>query len=210
MDIKMKKVLGFIFFSAMAFSFNANAIILSGHESVIVTGNDLTKQLYTAADGNEVDTIIAYGALGNSGSQTEADWMMAVFDHLNITDHGSIVGVDKIEFDTEADSDAYWGPAVEEGIYSGDLNYANSHYLIKIGEGKLADPKYDTFLYENLESLMVATLNLKWLAEFSQFTGKNFDIYRVSHVSEIPVPAAFWLVGTALIGFIGLSRKTSV
>jgi hypothetical protein len=31
---------------------------------------------------------------------------------------------------------------------------------------------------------------------------------RVADVSEIPVPAAFWLFGTALIGFIGYSRRT--
>ncbi len=29
-------------------------------------------------------------------------------------------------------------------------------------------------------------------------------------VSEVPVPAAVWLFGTALLGFIGLSRKTSI
>jgi len=29
-------------------------------------------------------------------------------------------------------------------------------------------------------------------------------------VSEVPVPAAVWLFGTALIGFVGLSRKRSV
>ena len=26
----------------------------------------------------------------------------------------------------------------------------------------------------------------------------------------VPVPAAFWLFGTALIGFIGISRRTRV
>jgi hypothetical protein len=29
-------------------------------------------------------------------------------------------------------------------------------------------------------------------------------------VSPVPVPAAFWLFGTALIGFVGLSRRTSL
>ncbi|MDC1287798.1 VPLPA-CTERM sorting domain-containing protein [Gammaproteobacteria bacterium] len=29
-------------------------------------------------------------------------------------------------------------------------------------------------------------------------------------VSEVPVPAAFWLFGTALIGFIGMSRRTNL
>jgi hypothetical protein len=32
----------------------------------------------------------------------------------------------------------------------------------------------------------------------------------VSSVSAVPVPAAFWLFGTALIGFVGMSRRTSV
>lgn len=29
-------------------------------------------------------------------------------------------------------------------------------------------------------------------------------------VSEVPVPAAFWLFGSALIGFIGFSRRTNL
>jgi hypothetical protein len=40
---------------------------------------------------------------------------------------------------------------------------------------------------------------------------KDFDdmLVRVD-VSAVPVPAAFWLFGTALIGFIGISRRTQV
>lgn len=40
---------------------------------------------------------------------------------------------------------------------------------------------------------------------------KDFDdmLVRVD-VSPVPVPAAFWLFGTALIGFIGISRRTRV
>jgi hypothetical protein len=30
------------------------------------------------------------------------------------------------------------------------------------------------------------------------------------HIPEVPVPAAFWLFGTALIGFIGMSRRTNL
>ena len=29
-------------------------------------------------------------------------------------------------------------------------------------------------------------------------------------ISEVPLPAAFWLFGTALIGFVGFSRRTAV
>lgn len=38
----------------------------------------------------------------------------------------------------------------------------------------------------------------------------NFEEWGYSSVSAVPVPAAFWLFGTALIGFVGLSRKTKV
>jgi len=33
---------------------------------------------------------------------------------------------------------------------------------------------------------------------------------QISDLSEIPVPAAFWLFGTALIGFVGMSRRRKV
>jgi hypothetical protein len=29
-------------------------------------------------------------------------------------------------------------------------------------------------------------------------------------VSAVPVPAAIWLFGSALVGFVGMSRRTSV
>jgi len=34
--------------------------------------------------------------------------------------------------------------------------------------------------------------------------------FYTSGMSPVPVPAAFWLFGTALIGFIGISRRTKV
>jgi hypothetical protein len=34
--------------------------------------------------------------------------------------------------------------------------------------------------------------------------------YYIANMSPVPVPAAIWLFGTALLGFVGLSRKTKV
>jgi hypothetical protein len=72
------------------------------------------------------------------------------------------------------------------------------------------------------EVLTVTILSLL----FSDFTAALADDFRIGiHVhsfndggsesfvtppSAIPVPAAFWLFGTALIGFIGMSRRTKV
>ncbi|MCP4471143.1 MAG: VPLPA-CTERM sorting domain-containing protein [Gammaproteobacteria bacterium] len=41
-------------------------------------------------------------------------------------------------------------------------------------------------------------------------TGYDLQISRSLSLSPIPVPAAVWLFGTALIGFVGMSRRTSV
>jgi hypothetical protein len=46
-----------------------------------------------------------------------------------------------------------------------------------------------------------------FLATTEQGTG---DITLNLSVSPVPVPAAVWLFGTALIGFVGMSRRTSV
>ena len=45
------------------------------------------------------------------------------------------------------------------------------------------------------------------------FTGKSIShaaLFTGGDVPAVPVPAAVWLFGTALLGFFGLSRKTSV
>ncbi len=41
--------------------------------------------------------------------------------------------------------------------------------------------------------------------------GGNSDYsYKISFASAVPVPAAVWLFGTALIGFVGMSRRRKV
>ncbi len=39
---------------------------------------------------------------------------------------------------------------------------------------------------------------------------RNTAEYLSASISAVPVPAAFWLFGTALIGFIGVSRRTKI
>lgn len=49
---------------------------------------------------------------------------------------------------------------------------------------------------------------------FAGITSNELDFHlspdRVADVSQVPVPAAFWLFGSALIGFIGFSRRTNL
>ena len=54
-------------------------------------------------------------------------------------------------------------------------------------------------------------IQLGFGAKYTEW-GTNTPEYLATalHVSPVPVPAAFWLFGTALIGFVGVSRRTKV
>ena len=55
-------------------------------------------------------------------------------------------------------------------------------------------------------------IRLGFGSDFSGNTGRNTPEYLTAEltVSPVPVPAAIWLFGTALIGFVGMSRRTKI
>ncbi len=70
----------------------------------------------------------------------------------------------------------------------------------------------------DLSSYIGLTLGLRYLLQNEdpglQFTGTTTTISNLTIAnnlpSPVPIPAAFWLFGTALIGFIGVSRRRKV
>jgi hypothetical protein len=65
-----------------------------------------------------------------------------------------------------------------------------------------------TFLYTGLATIKVSQFDDQPLFEYSTY---QLQISRdPGAVSAVPVPAAIWLFGSALIGFVGMSRRTSV
>jgi len=97
------------------------------------------------------------------------------------------------------------GPAVDCSVHC--------YLVVKDGEHEPARYLFDLALspYE-WDGVMVLNITGFWQNGVRGSDGKG----SISHVaiygdiSEIPVPAAFWLFGTALIGFIGISRRTRV
>lgn len=196
----MKKTIGYIFALTLLASLNVNA--------ALVSDADVLQQ---ELDG--LDPIIAYTSLENSGDATEIAWMnQALEDFYGQGSFDPISTITKLEFEDDDAVDDLWGDPVGTDSMGGDIHTGSTteedHYLVKIGGGSLS---YDTFLFNNVGDLALATIGLGWMDYLSDFAGNNFDVYRLSHqVSAVPVPAAFWLFGTALIGFIGFSRRTKI
>lgn len=73
----------------------------------------------------------------------------------------------------------------------------------------------------NDDYVLEGSFDLGLLALFDENTGgriityltmscANDEAITVGDISPVPVPAAFWLFGSALLGFIGMSRRTRV
>jgi len=58
---------------------------------------------------------------------------------------------------------------------------------------------------------LAAVLGSTWVTDTLDYTITGGEMYlSAMELSEVPVPAAFWLFGTALLGFISFSRRTKV
>ena len=69
--------------------------------------------------------------------------------------------------------------------------------------------------------MLEVSFDLGLLSLFNEQTGGRIITYLTmscvndeaivdAHVSPVPLPSAVWLFGSALIGFIGMSRRTRV
>jgi hypothetical protein len=95
---------------------------------------------------------------------------------------------------------------------SGDIVDCSSPCYLTVKGGKDNPARYlfDLALsgpigWDGVENLILSDF---W-ASPDQGSISNFAIYGTA-VSPIPVPAAVWLFGTALIGFVGMSRRREV
>jgi hypothetical protein len=100
----------------------------------------------------------------------------------------------------------YFGATVTYG--SGEFVDCSFQCYLLVKDGKHAPARYlfNLALYPfDWDGQMVLNLT-----DFWPNGGSISHIAIFGGMSAVPVPAAFWLFGTALIGFIGVSRRTKV
>ena len=137
----------------------------------------------------------------------------ALFDLFSLTDGndnvvGSWKGSGKYADSTDYDHQPY-------SYGSTDTFKMENGHLVKSGISGAYSPNAGD------DGVLEVSFDLGLLSLFDETTGGKIITYLTmscandeaivhADVSAVPVPAAFWLFGTALIGFIGISRRTQV
>lgn len=77
-----------------------------------------------------------------------------------------------------------------------------------IGEGEILTVTILTLLFPEFTAALADDFRIG--LHVHRFADGGSESFVTAPLSPVPVPAAFWLFGTALIGFIGMSRRTKV
>ena len=147
------------------------------------------------------DTLLASDTLKNSGFKTERDWIQDVLG----------VSIDYTQLSGSVSDGSNW-EAVDSGVagdyaFKFDIGFNTAYYLLKVGGGNGTGTEETHYLYNNLDSLQYAFINL------SDF-GANVKLDNIGVISHgghtggggtnVPEPG---IVGLLAIGLLGMVAR---
>ena len=195
-----------------AFEPNTFGLEITGHAT---NDNDNQQFAYldwgTAGLGVCKDAVVDNSsATGNTGNRCLNDDGSSNAGDDNVTDHEYL----ELVFDQDVVVDNLWFNNNHDGGFG--TNSDGSEDMVTIGVGPLAtvvdDPggvfngnAFDLALGVGIGPFTVLQGEKLWIA----FNNEQFYLSAME-VSAVPVPAAIWLFGSALVGFVGFGRRRSI
>jgi hypothetical protein len=169
----------------------------------------ILKQSFMQSQGN----IAGAGLFLTPRTGGNGDITIALLDDTMTLKRSGTLAVDTTSSDWDPDDDGewvdvFWAPLVASLTDTFYLRFTSgvtgeSGFLA--GAALNGSPNSDQYIKG------IATIgSTKYDGTAEPFRDVTFRTYYDNDLSAVPVPAAAWLFGTALIGFIGFSRRTTV
>ncbi len=152
-------------------------------------------------DVGGVDTLITAADLGNAGYGDVNSWASGVLGFSITFEDVTGSGGESGNWKT-----TYNGAVIALNTYTFDLPESSAYYIVKTGKASWNGAGADHFLFQNLDALSWAVINL-------QAQGINIqNIGKISHLraggnTQVPEPATLILLGLGLMGIAGIRRK---
>jgi len=160
---------------------------------------------YVLSEVGVHDNLLAAETLRNSGEATEEAWIEDVLG----------MDIDYTQFGNVSEG-SNW-QSVSDGVagdyaFEFDIGFNPEYYLLKLGGGNGTGTDYTHYLYDNLESLQYAFVNLSDFGEDVKL--ENIGI--VSHIGStggcegdcetVPEPGMVGLLAIGLLGMVARRR----
>lgn len=166
------------------------------------TGNTVTLTLNNLPTHNSIDIGFLFAAIDS----LDGTGAFPSGDFLHITIDGNTVFRESFANALESQTQSYVSPAGVELARRVDLGFGGpGGYHTDSAYNLGADPRFSGFLHS------ASTLTISFLIEGEGIQALSDESWAMDNLrvdlNEVPVPGAVWLMGSALLGLMGVARR---